>query len=82
MHGNVALKSNANDTGWVLSNLAGDIVYCEMRVVDSSQADLLNDRYSRVATIGSQQLQARIVTPYYGLSIESITSGTVLLGQE
>ena len=73
------LKSNANDTGWELSNLAGDIVYCEMRVVDSSQADLLNDRYSRVATIGSQQLQARIVTEYYGLKLEDILSGVTIL---
>ena len=34
----------------------------------------------RIATIGSQQLQARVVTPYYGLNLDSISQNTVLLG--
>ena len=34
----------------------------------------------RIATIGSQQLQARMVTSYYGLSMDYIKSNTVLLG--
>lgn len=79
MHGNVALKANASKTGWVISNLAGDVIYCELRMVDSSQADLHNDRYSRVATVGSQQLQARVITEYYGLKLEDILSGVTLL---
>ena len=35
---------------------------------------------ARIATIGSQQLQARMVTSYYGLSMDYIKSNTVLLG--
>ena len=54
-----------------------------MRVVDPSDQDPATaSTYERIANIGSQQLQARIVTPYYGLSIDTITSGTVLLGLE
>ena len=48
---------------------------------ESSSADSTLE-YERIGNIGSQQLQARIVTPYYGLSIDSISNGTVLLGLE
>ena len=34
--------------------------------------------YRRIANIGSQQLQARVVTPYYGLSIDDIIHGTTV----
>ena len=41
-----------------------------------------NPRYlpaaRRIANIGSQQLQARVVTPYYGLSIDDIIHGTTV----
>ena len=36
--------------------------------------------YLRIANIGSQQLQARVVTSYYGLSLDFISQNTVLLG--
>ena len=36
------------------------------------------EEYHRVANIGSQQLQVRIVTPYYGLSLQQIIDGTTV----
>ena len=56
----------------------GTVVYCEMRVVDLDEPESIE--YKRIATIGSQQLQARMVTSYYGLSMDYIESNTVLLG--
>mgnify|MGYP006965463486 FL=1 len=53
-------------------------MYCEMRVVDLDEPESIE--YKRIATIGSQQLQARMVTSYYGLSMDYIESNTVLLG--
>ena len=55
-----------------------------MRVVDPAETADADEvmEYERIANIGNQQLQARIVTPYYGLSIDTITSSTVLLGLE
>lgn len=79
MHGNVSVKANAGGTGWIIGNLTGDIMYCELRVVDPAETDLRNDKYSRVATIGSQQLQARILTEYYGLTLDDILSGVTVL---
>ncbi len=83
MHGNILIRSNPAGTGWMICNADGTSVYCELRVVDPGEQDTDADKeYQRIGNIGSQQLQARIVTPYYGLSIDSITSGTVLLGNE
>ena len=85
MHGSILIRSNQGGTGWMICNSEGTTVYCEMRVVDPATAEDAADsaaEYQRIANIGSQQLQARIVTPYYGLSIDTITSGTVLLGLE
>ena len=79
MHGNVSLKSNADGSGLIIANLAGDVQYCELRVIDPAETDLRTDKYSRVATIGSQQLQARILTEYYGLTLEDILSGVTVL---
>lgn len=79
MHGNVSVKSNIGGSGWIICNLAGDIQYCELRVVESSSTNLRSDQYSRVATIGSRQLQARILTEYYGLTLEDILSGVTVL---
>lgn len=87
MHGSIMIRSNQKGNGWLICNSDGTTIYCEMRVVDpaeeteSSSADSTLE-YERIGNIGSQQLQARIVTPYYGLSIDSISSGTVLLGLE
>ncbi len=79
MHGNVSVKSNIGGSGWIICNLAGDIQYCELRVVEPSSTNLRADQYSRVATIGSRQLQARILTEYYGLTLEDVISGVTVL---
>lgn len=85
MHGSILVRSNQSGTGWLICNSDGTTIYCEMRVVDPTEEESDSTDapvYKRIANIGSQQLQARIVTPYYGLSIDTITGGTVLLGQE
>ena len=67
--------------GLLLCNAEGTTVYCEMRVVDpADNAATGVGNYLRIANIGSQQLQARVVTPYYGLSLDTISQNTVLLG--
>ena len=81
MHGSVLIRSNQSGTGWLLCNAEGTTVYCEMRVVDpADNAATGVGNYLRIANIGSQQLQARVVTPYYGLSLDTISQNTVLLG--
>lgn len=83
MHGNVLIRTNPSGTGWLICSIDDATVYCEMRVVDPAEQDESSGAaYERIANIGNQQLQARIVTPYYGLSIDTITGGTVLLGLE
>ena len=44
--------------------------------IDGEQTEA--GEYRRIANIGSQQLQARVVTPYYGLSIDDIIHGTTV----
>ena len=78
MHGSVLIRANQGGTGWLICNREGTVVYCEMRVVDLDEPESIE--YKRIATIGSQQLQARVVTPYYGLNLDSISQNTVLLG--
>ena len=52
-----------------------------MHVVDpADNAATGVGNYLRIANIGSQQLQARVVTSYYGLSLDFISQNTVLLG--
>ena len=52
-----------------------------MRVVEPTTDTASGEgNYLRIANIGSQQLQARVVTPYYGLNLDSISQNTVLLG--
>ena len=81
MLGSVLVRSNQSGSGWLIYNAEGTTVYCEMRVVDpADNAATGTGNYLRIANIGSQQLQARIVTPYYGLSLDSISQNTVLLG--
>lgn len=81
MHGNVLIRSNQSGTGWLICNAEGTTVYCEMRVVDpADNAATGVGNYLRIANIGNQQLQARVVTSYYGLSLDSISQNTVLLG--
>ena len=78
MHGSIMIRGNQSSTGWLICNREGTVVYCEMRVVDLDEPESIE--YKRIATIGSQQLQARMVTSYYGLSMDYIESNTVLLG--
>ena len=79
MHGNILIRSNQSGTGWLICNAEGTTVYCEMRVVDpADNAATGVGNYLRIANIGSQQLQARVVTPYYGLSIDDIIHGTTV----
>ena len=81
MHGSILIRSNQSGTGWLICNAEGTTVYCEMRVVDpADNAATGVGNYLRIANIGSQQLQARVVTSYYGLSLDFISQNTVLLG--
>ena len=82
MHGNILIRSNQSGTGWLICNAEGTTVYCEMRVVDpADNAATGVGNYLRIANIGSQQLQARVVTSYYGLSLDFISQNTVLPDQ-
>ena len=81
MHGSVLIRSNQSGTGWLICNAEGTTAYCEMRVVDlADNAATGSGNYLRIATIGNQQLQARVITSYYGLSLDFISQHTVLLG--
>ena len=81
MHGNILIRSNQSGTGWLICNAEGTTAYCEMRVVDpTDNAATGVGNYLRIANIGSQQLQARVITSYYGLSLDFISQNTVLLG--
>lgn len=84
LRGSVLVRSNPSGTGWLLCQEESGSIYCELRVVDPAedQEDSGTLRYERIANIGNQQLQARIVTPYPGLTIDAITDGVVLLGLE
>lgn len=87
MHGSVLLRTNRDGTGWLICNAEGNTVYCELRIADPAEAveeqepalrETDGEEYHRVANIGSQQLQVRIVTPYYGLSLQQIIDGTTV----
>lgn len=88
MHGSVLLRTNRDGTGWLICNQEGTTVYCELRIADpndeeeadSAGADETGQEtvYHRVANIGSQQLQVRMVTDYYGLSLQDIIEGTTV----
>ena len=76
MHGNILIRSNGSGTGWLICNAEGTSIYCELRVVDPSEVS--SENYSRIATIGNQQLQFRSVRSYYGLSVDDLQKGVVL----
>lgn len=84
MRGNIRIRSNPSGTGWLICNSEDGSIYCELRVVDPAEQEEATAalHYERIANIGNQQLQARIVTPYSGLTIDSIVDGVVLLGLE
>ena len=77
MHGMVQLRSNQAGTGWMICNREGTTIYCEFRVMDQEQAEA--EEYHRIAYIGNQQLQVRMVTPYYGLDLQDVLEQTRLL---
>ena len=77
---NVLLRPFANGSGWQLCNLTDTVTYCELRMVEANDAD--NEEFTRIANVGSQQLQARVLTSYAGLTEEYIQKHTVLLGAE
>lgn len=84
MRGNILIRSNPSGTGWLICNSEDGGIYCELRVVDPAEQDEATAalHYERIANIGNQQLQARIVAPYSGLTIDSIVDNVVLLGLE
>ena len=84
MRGNILIRNNLAGTGWLGCDSGNGSIYCELRVVDPAEQEETDAtlHYERIANIGNQQLQARIVTPYSGLTIESIVNNVVLLGLE
>ena len=84
MRGNILIRNNLAGTGWLVCDSGNGSIYCELRVVDPAEQEETDAtlHYERIANIGNQQLQARIVTPYSGLTIESIVNNVVLLGLE
>ena len=87
MHGSVLMRTNRDGSGWMVCNREGTTVYCELRLTDPAKETQTPDidgeqteagEYRRIANIGSQQLQARVVTSYYGLSIDDIIHGTTV----
>ena len=80
LHGRILLRSNAGSTGWLVCSEDGETVYLEIRVVDAEPSQGKETDYTRIANIGDQQLQARLVEPYFGLSMEKLTAGTVMIG--
>lgn len=84
LRGSILVRSNPAGTGWLLCDSESGSIYCELRVVDPAEERETTStlHYERIANIGNQQLQARIVTPYSGLTIDSIIDSVVLLGLE
>ena len=76
MHGNVRVRVNATNTGWMICNAAGTVIYCELRVVEPGEEP--GQGYTRIATIGNQQLQFREISRYYGLNVTDLQKGVVL----
>ncbi|MGN0975555.1 MAG: hypothetical protein ACI4OL_06090 [Gemmiger sp.] len=77
LHGSVCIKENMAGTGWLVCDAAGDTAYCELRVV--SQAKAQSSEFHRIANIGAQQLQVRVITPYYGLELQKILDNTIVM---
>lgn len=78
LRGTVRIRPNAAGSGWLLSGGANDRLLCELRVVDPGDAPA-DERYRRIANIGSQQLQMREINAYPGLTAESIADSVLLL---
>ena len=78
MRGSVLVRANSAGTGWMICNATGTLAYCEVRIVDPAEVN--SESYSRVATIGSRQLQYRAVNRYPGLNVADLQNGVVLFG--
>lgn len=76
MRGDVLVRANPAGTGWIICSSQGTTAYCELRIVDPSEDS--SSHYSRIATIGSQQLQYREINAYRGLDAASLQDGVVL----
>lgn len=79
LRGDVLLRSNQAGTGWMVCNAEGTTIYLELRLVSPAEDGGTPGEYERIANIGDQQLQARLVTQYPGLTMDTIRSGLVML---
>lgn len=79
LRGSVLLRGNQAGTGWMVCNAEGTTIYLELRLVPPAGDSEDTGDYERIANIGGQQLQARLVTQHPGLSLEGLRSGLVLL---
>ena len=80
LHGSVTLRENAAGTGWLVCSADGTSLYAELRVVPPAEDDEPDGGYTRVGNIGDQQLQVRILTPYYGLTVDRLREEIVMMG--
>lgn len=87
MHGSVLLRTNRDGSGWMVCNREGTTVYCELRLTDPAKRNpkprtSTGNRPKPGSTAALPTLaaaaQARVVTPYYGLSIDDIIHGTTV----
>ena len=80
LHGSVTLRENAAGTGWRVCSADGTSLYAELRVVPPAEDGEPDGGYTRVGNIGDQQLQVRILTPYYGLTVDRLREEIVMMG--
>lgn len=79
LRGAVQLRSNQAGTGWLVCNAEGTNIYLELRLVPPTASGGAGDDYRRIANIGDQQLQIRLVTRYPGLELETLRTGLILM---
>lgn len=79
LYGEVLLRSNQAGTGWMVCTADGTTIYLELRLVPPDSGDDAESEYNRIGFIGDQQLQVRLVTRHYGLTLDGIKNGLVLL---
>ncbi|MGN0984027.1 MAG: hypothetical protein ACI4OI_04215, partial [Gemmiger sp.] len=79
LRGAVQLRSNQAGTGWLVCNAEGTNIYLELRLVPPAASGSADGDYRRIANIGDQQLQIRLVTRYPGLELETLRAGLILM---
>ena len=62
MHGSIMIRGNQSSTGWLICNAEGNDGLLRDARRDPADNAATGVEYERIATIGSQQLQARVVT--------------------